>query len=115
MDHAAMERLNWSFQSAIAVIAGFQVTGIQDCQSRLPTRFVLARCFGAFYEIEIFGTIAAGHIESVELVVTVPATAGRPVVHLIDADIEVFAADLADTREVVRGRCNHTDGPSSPS
>lgn len=99
MDRAALERIVWAFQSATAVIAGVWATGVRDCQSSSTTKLVLARCSGAFYEIEIICSVVAGYIESVELMVTVPAVGARPVVHLIDEDINVFAADLADARE----------------
>lgn len=115
MDTAALERLSWTFQSAIAVVAGFQATGIRDCPSRYPTRQLLARCHGAFYELEIYGTAIDGNIESVELTLAVPATNGRSIVQLLDADIEVFAADLIDALEVMNGRCTHADGRSRPS
>lgn len=115
LDGAVLERLNRGIQSAMAVIAGFQATGILDCRSTFPRRLVLARCYGPFYELEIIGTIVARDIESVELAVTVPAAAGRPVVHLIDADIELFAADFADASEKMNGRCLHVDEPTSSS
>jgi hypothetical protein len=115
MDAAALERLSWTFQSAIAVATGFQATGIRDCVSRFPTRHLLARCHGAFYELEIHGTAVDGDIESVELALSVPKVGTRPVVHLIDADIEVFAADLIETLEVMKDHCTHTNGRRRPS
>jgi hypothetical protein len=48
MDAAALARLSRSFQSAVAVAAGFQATGIRDHRSHFPTRELLARCLGAF-------------------------------------------------------------------
>ena len=107
MDTTALERLSRSFQSAIAVATGFQAAGIREHRSRFPTRELLARCYGAFYQLEIRGTAVAGDIESVELALIVPTTGNRPVVHLIDADIEVFAADLMEALEVMKGRCTH--------
>ena len=115
MDTTALERLSRSIQSAIAVATGFQATGIRDHRSRIPTRVLLARCYGVFYQLEIHGTAVAGDIESVELTLIVPATGNRPVVHLMDADIEVFAADLIEALEVMKGRRTHPDGRRYPS
>jgi hypothetical protein len=115
MDAAALERLSWTFQSAIAVAAGFQLTGIRDHESRLPTRELLARCQGPFYQLEIHATVVTGNIESVELELFVPLVGGRPVVHLIDADIEVFAADLTEALAAMTGRSAKTNGRRAPS
>jgi hypothetical protein len=115
MDTAALERLNWTFQSARAVVAGFRLTGIRDHVSRFPTRELLARCNGAFYQLEIHATVAAGNIESVELELFVPLAGGRPIVHLIDADIEVFAADLTESLAAMNGRPANTNGRPEPS
>lgn len=115
MDTTALERLTRSFQAAIAVATGFQATGIRDHRSRFPTRVQLARCYGAFCQLEIHGTAVAGDIESVELSLTVPKAGSRPVVHLIDADIEVFAADLVEALELMRSRGTHPDGRRYPS
>jgi hypothetical protein len=115
MDTESLERLSWTFQSAIAVVTGFQATEIRDCRTRFPTRHLLARCHGAFYELEIHGTAVDGDIESVELALSVPKAGSRPLVQLIDADIEVFAADLVEALEVMQDRCAHVNGRRRPS
>jgi hypothetical protein len=115
MDLTALERLNWTFQAAIAVVAGFQVTGIRDHASRLPTRELLARCCGPFYQLEIHATVVRGAIESVELELIVPLAGGRPVVALIDADIEAFAADLDDALVAMNDRPTNANGRPRPS
>lgn len=110
VDHAALERLSWSFQSALAVVAGFRAVGVHDCPGRFPTRIHLARCAGALYELDIHGTAVASQVESVELVLTVPDAGSRPVVELIEADIEAFAADLVEMLQEMTGRSANANG-----
>ncbi len=110
VDRAALERLSWSFQSALAVVAGFRAVGVHDCPGRFPSRVHLARCAGAFYQLDIHGTAVASQVESVELVLTVPAAGSQPVVELIDGDIEAFAADLAEMLGAMAGWHAHANG-----
>ncbi len=95
MDVGALARFGASLLSAATVVAGFQVGGVSDCRNPVPTRLFLAKCCGAFYELEIHGVVRAGTLESAELLAVLPAAHRRPVVWMGDNDLELFCADIA--------------------
>lgn len=95
MDVGALAHFGASLLSAVTVVAGFQAIGVSDSNCPPATRLHLAKCCGAFYELEIYGTVIGGRLKSAELRAVLPAAGRRPVIQVRDRDIEAICADLA--------------------